>query len=163
MNTLTNKTTTGTSEDLMSTVDVLMRAFRAHTRGRCLPAPYMLSFSPRSRQMDVMPEGSGDFARLLANVLLWAHTLSDVTATWSRTGSDNLHVVVIGRTNIGARMRVFCVGDFTDCAGLVTLDPGQHDGVSLDELFALACLLREHQQQNGRQVAAEGAGKEVAR
>jgi hypothetical protein len=161
MTTTKNNPTTDTAEDLMSTADVLMRAFRAHTRGRCLPAPYMLSFSPRSRQMDVMPEGGSNFARLLANVLLWAHTLSDVTATWSRTGSDNLHVVVTGRTNIGARMRVFCVGEFTDCAGLVALDSGQHDGVSLDELFALACLLREHQ-QNGGPVASEGAGKEVA-
>lgn len=153
--------TTGATEDLMSTVDVLMRAFRAHTRGRCLPAPRMLSFSPVSRQIDVMPEGGSDFARLLANVLLWAHTLSDVTASWSRSDSGRLHVVVTGRTNIGARLRVFCVGEFADCAGLVALIPGQHDGVSLDELFALACLLREHQQDGG-QVAQGGAGKEVA-
>ena len=161
MNTTKKQKATGGSEDLMSTVDVLMRAFQAHTRGRSLPAPQMLSFSPLSRQMDVMPEGGDDITRLLANVLLWAHTLSDVTATWSRMGFERLHVVVTGRTSIGARIRVFCLGSFADCVGLVALDPGQDDGVSLDELFALACLLREHH-HNGGPLARDGAGKEVA-
>ena len=159
MTTIDNQTATG-ADDLMSTVDVLMRAFRAHTQGRRLPGPRMLSFSPISRQMEVLPEGGKDFPRLLANVLLWAHTLSDVSATWSRTEADRMHVVVTGRTAIGARLRVYGVGAFADCAGLVALDPGQNDGVSLDELFALACLLREHQ-QNGHQLARDRAGKEV--
>ncbi len=162
MNTLTNQTATGTSEELMSTVDVLMRAFRAHTHGRCLPAPGVLSFSPLARRIEIEPDGRDDLARQLANLLLWAHTLTDVTAAWTRLDSGRFHVAVTGRTAIGARVRVYCLGLFTDCAGLVALDPGQTDGVSLDELFALACLLREHQQQNGRQVAAEGAGKGVA-
>jgi hypothetical protein len=130
------------TDDLMSVVDVLMRAFRAHMRGRNLPAPRMLSFSPLERQMEVQP-GGGDLATVLANLLLWAHTLTDITATWSRTGSGRLHVAVTGRTVIGARVRVYGGGQFTDCLGLVALRPGQSDGVSLDELYALACLLRE--------------------
>ena len=161
MNTLTNKATTGTSEDLMSTVDVLMRAFRAHTHGRCLPAPGVLSFSPLARRIEIEPDGRDDLARQLANLLLWAHTLTDVTAAWTRLDSGRFHVAVTGRTTIGARVRVYCLGLFTDCAGLVALDPGQTDGVSLDELYALACLLRENQ-QNGGMVAREGAGKGVA-
>jgi hypothetical protein len=141
--------------DLMSTVDVLIRAFRAHMHGRSLPAPCMLGFSPLDRQMEVQPGGE-DLVSMLGNLLLWAHTLTDVTATWRRIDSGRLHVCVTGRTTIGVRVRVYGGGLFSECAGLVALDPGQADGVSLDELYALACLLRE------MQVAHGGAGKGVA-
>jgi hypothetical protein len=50
--------------DLMSTVDILIRAFRAHTHGRSLPAPCMLGFSPLERQMEVQPDG-GDLVSVL--------------------------------------------------------------------------------------------------
>jgi hypothetical protein len=83
-----------------------------------------------------------------------------VTAAWWRTNADRLHVSVRGRTAIGVRVLVYGGGEFADCAGLVALDSGVTDGVSLDELYALVCLLRE--QQNGGQLACDGAGKEVA-
>lgn len=171
MTTITKKATIhtasgpGTAADLTSILDMLMRAFRAHVHGRRLPAPVMVSFCPRKREVEVQPDGGTDLARNLGNVLLWGHTLGDVSATWWRTRSDNLHVSVRGRTSIGVRILVYGGGDFADCAGLVSLDPDQTDGVSLDELYALVCLLRENQQQdqqNGRQVAHDGTGKEVA-
>lgn len=166
MTTTMNKTTTVSGPhvtvDFSSVVDMLMRAYRAHVHGRRLPAPVTVSFCPRKREIEVQPDGGTDLARNLGNVLLWGHTLGDVSATWWRIGSDRVHVSVRGRTSIGVRVLVYGGGDFADCAGLVALDPDQTDGVSLDELYALVCLLRENQQQNGRQIAGDGAGKEVA-
>lgn len=157
-----NDVTANTPADLASVVDMLMRAYRAHVHGRRLPAPVTVSFCARKQEIEVLPDGGTDVARHLGNVLLWGHTLADVSATWWRTRSGNLHVSVRGRTSIGVRVLVYGGGDFADCAGLVALDPDQTDGVSLDELYALVCLLRENQ-QNDRQVAHDGAGKEVAR
>ncbi len=56
-----------------------------------------------------------------------------------------------GRATSGVRFLVYGGGDFAECLGLVPLDPGQREGVSLDELFALVCLLREGQHE--REVA----------
>lgn len=145
-------TTRNVGNDLMSTVDVLVRAFRAHMQGRCLPAPCMLSFSPLERQMEVQP-GGGDLVSVLGNLLLWAHTLTSVTAKWTRMDSGRLHVAATGRTTIGVRVRVYGAGLFSECADLVELNPGQADGVSLDELYALACLLRENQHDAGKAAA----------
>ncbi|OLF17134.1 hypothetical protein BU204_13485 [Actinophytocola xanthii] len=84
-----------------------------------------------------------DLARVLANLLLWAHTLAEVTAEWSHTTDHRLHVSVLGRATTGARFRVYGGGLFAYTLGLVDLDAGERDGVSLDELYALVCLLRE--------------------
>lgn len=156
------RTATGAAlVDLTSVVDMLMRAYRSHVHGRRLPAPVTVSFCPRRQEIEVQPDSGTDLAHGLGNILLWAHTLADVTATWWRTNTDRLHVSVRGRTALGVRVLVYGGGEFADCAGLVALESGDTDGVSLDELYALVCLLREHQ-QNGGQVARDGAGKEVA-
>jgi hypothetical protein len=108
-----------------------------------LPAPVSLTFSANVREIAVQPEGGTDLVQHLGNVLLWAFTLSDVTARWWRTHEDRLHVSVLGRTASGTRMKVYGGGAFSDCRGLVSLAVDESEGVSIDELFTLLGLLRD--------------------
>jgi hypothetical protein len=132
-------------------VGSLLGAFRAHVRGRVLPAPVSLTFDAKSREIAVQPEGALNLAQQLGNVLLWAYTLSDVTAKWWRTGGDRLHISVRGRTLCGARLRVYGGGHFSECLGLVALGPDEADGVSVDELYLFLGQLRDGQHE--REVA----------
>jgi len=134
-----------------STVDSLIGAYRSHVLGRSLPAPTAVDFVPGSREIGVQVGYGSDLGSCLANLLVWAYTLTDVTAQWWHTPSHNLHVTVTGRTANGARIRVYSGGEFSQCHGLIRLGPDQHDGVSLDELYTLAGLLREAQHE--REVA----------
>jgi hypothetical protein len=136
---------------ISSTLDLLIGGFRAHMHGRNLPAPVAVSFHPTDGEVDVQPEGGLDLARKLGNVLLWAATLADVTAEWAHNDAGRLFVSVRGRTTSGTRLHVYGGGHFTACLGLVPLAPGEEEGVSLDELYALACLLRDGQHE--REVA----------
>jgi hypothetical protein len=76
-----------------------------------------LTFSADKREIGVHPEGGADLVQHLGNVLIWAFTLSEVTAQWWRTREDRLHVSVHGRTVSGARMKVYGGGAFSDCRG----------------------------------------------
>jgi hypothetical protein len=124
-------------------VGSLLSAFRAHVRGRVLPAPVSLSFDAKSREIAVQPEGQSDLATQLGNVLLWAYTLSEVTAKWWRTDGERLHISVRGRTLSGARVRVYGGGHFSECLGLVQLAPDECDGVSVDELYRFHAEIRD--------------------
>jgi len=128
-------------------VGSMLGAFRAHVRDRVLPAPVSLSFSANGREIAVQPEGGADLVQHLGNVLLWAYTLSDVTARWWRTDEDRLHVSVHGRTANGTRMKVYGGGAFSDCRGLVALTLNESEGVSIDELYSLHGLLRDGQHE----------------
>lgn len=88
-------------------------------------------------------------------MLVWAYSLTDVTAQWWRTPRHGLHVSILGRTAGGTRMRVYGSVDFTQCEGLVRLAVDQKEGVSLDELYILVGLLREARRdaQHEREVA----------
>lgn len=121
----------------------LLSAFRAHVRGRVLPAPVSLAFDAKSREIAIQPDGVLDLATQLGNVLLWAYTLSDVTAKWWRTDGDRVHISVRGRTLSGARIRVYGGGHFSECLDLVPLGPNETDGVSVDELYLFLSQLRE--------------------
>jgi hypothetical protein len=135
-----------------SVVGSLLSAFRAHIRGRVLPAPISLSFDAKGREIAIQPEGALDLATQLGNVLLWAYTLSDVTAKWWRTDSDRLHISVTGRTISGARVRVYGGGHVSECLHLVALGPNETDGVSIDELYLFQSQLRDRRQHE-REVA----------
>jgi hypothetical protein len=128
---------------IASTVDSLIGGFRAHVMGRSLPAPAYVHLDVLSREVSVQPLCPPDLVGTLGHLLLWAHTLADVTANWWRTAEDRLHVTVHGRTSGGLRVDVYSSGQFSDCAGLVRLDPNESENVSLDELYTLTCLLRE--------------------
>src|SRR6266536_2846841 len=90
-----------------STVDSLIGAYRAHVLSRPLPTPVSVSFNPSVRQISVQPGGALDLCSRLGNLLVWAFTLTDVTATWWHTPEGALHITIKGRTNGGARMKVY--------------------------------------------------------
>jgi hypothetical protein len=139
-----------TNTDLIvtaSAVDSLLGAYRAHVLSRPLPAPVAVSFNPDVRQISVQPGGDLDLCSRLGSLLVWAYTLSDVTATWWHTPEGTLHITINGRTSGGARMKVYAGGPVAQAQGLVQLDPDQREGVSLDELYTLANLLREAQHE----------------
>ncbi len=146
---------TNTSSNILTTtapVGSLLRAFRAHVRGRNLPVPVSLTFDAKSREIAIQPEGAANLAAQLGNILLWAYTLSDVTAKWWRTDGVRLHISVRGRTASGARVRVYGGGHFTETLGLVQLTPNQTDGVSIDELYRFHTEIRTDRQHE-REVA----------
>jgi hypothetical protein len=146
---------TTTTLTTTSTVDSLIGAYRSHVFGRTLPTPVMLNVTPGLRVISVQPGGT-DVTSRLANVLVWAYTLADVTAQWWHTPDQWLHVNVTGRTSGGARMRVSAGGSFDAFHGLVPLTVNESENVSLDELYTLVGLLREAQQetrQEGQQEA----------
>jgi hypothetical protein len=130
-----------------STVDSLIGAYRSHVLGRALPAPASVDFVTGPRQISVQTSNGRDLCAGLANLLVWAYTLTDLTAEWWHTPTGNLHVTVTGRTGGGSRMRIYTGGLFTDCHGLISLAANEREGVSLDELYALANLLREAQHE----------------
>jgi hypothetical protein len=122
-----------------STLDLLIGGFRAHAHGRSLPVPVLVAFRSGEGLVEVQPEGGLDLARSLGNVLLWAATLAEVTARWTHRPEGRLHVSIRGRGASGVRFLVYGGGEFAECLGLVQLASGQREGVSLDELYALAC------------------------
>jgi hypothetical protein len=128
-----------------STIDSLIGGFRSHLLGRPLPAPVAVTFHPTQGEVMVQPEGGLDLPVKLSNVLLWAYTLSEVTAEWTHSRAGRLHVSVRGRTSGGVHIQVYSGGEFTECCGLVPLAVGESEGASLDELYTLANLLREAQ------------------
>lgn len=130
-----------------SIVDSLIGGFRAHMLGRTLPAPALVHLDVYTRQVRLQPQHGGHLADQLANLLMWAHTLIEVTADWWRTTADQLHVTVSGRTQGGLRMHIYTGGEFTETLGLVRLDPDQTEDVTLDELYTLVGLLRESQRE----------------
>jgi hypothetical protein len=132
---------------IASAVDSLIGSFRAHVLGRSLPAPASVHLDVHSHEVSVQPLCPPDVAGTLGNLLLWAHTLNEVTADWRRTLGGRLHVTVHGRTSGGLRMDVYGGCEFSDCADLVRLNPGESESVSLDELYTLACLLREQTEE----------------
>lgn len=146
-----SKTTPSNILTTTSTVGSLLSAFRAHIRGRVLPAPISLLFDAKGREIAIQPEGALDLAMQLGNVLLWAYTLSEVSAKWWRTDGDRLHISVTGRTISGARVRVYGGGHFSECLGLVALGPNETDGVSIDELYLFLAELRDRRHE--REVA----------
>lgn len=127
-------------------IDTLIGAYRSHVLGRNLPNPASVVFSS-TREIMVQPSGGLDLWSRLSGVLLWACTLNELTASWSHTPDDRLHVRITGRTAGGVPIVVYGGGSFDECCGLVPLGLDEREGVSLDELYALVSLLREHEQR----------------
>ena len=55
-----------------------------------------------------------------------------------------LHISIDGRASTGVALKIYGGIPFTHCADLVRLAPGESESVSLDELYTLLRLLREH-------------------
>ncbi|MGW4593198.1 hypothetical protein ACWEKJ_38270 [Amycolatopsis thermoflava] len=127
---------------MRTALETLTRAFWGHLRDFPLPEPCRVTFDPDGLEIQVQVAPGGVVTHL-AELLLWAYTLDQVTATWWRTEHDSLHVTIHGRSQSGARFLVYGGIPWGRCAGLVQLAADEHEGVSVDELYTLRMLLDE--------------------
>jgi len=111
-----------------------------------LPEPALVSLEPTINRITIQAGGWPDPLDHLAELLLWAYALEQVTADWWHTRHGRLHLTVHGRTPTGVALKVYGAIAFADCAGLVPLAAEESEGVSLDEIYTLLGLLRDHRQ-----------------
>ncbi|TVT17400.1 hypothetical protein FNH06_31675 [Amycolatopsis acidiphila] len=121
---------------------MLAGAFWTHLHEHPLPEPCTVTLNPAVPEVEVQVS-PGTAVSHLAELLVWAYTLDQVTATWWHTDHGTLHITIWGRVAGGARFRVYGGITFADCTGLVPLEVGESEGVSVDELYALRDLLGE--------------------
>src|SRR5437879_2847234 len=101
---------------IASTVDSLIGQFRSHMLGRSLPAPAYVNLEVFTRRVALQINLGRTTSERLANLLLWAHTLDEVSAEWWRTSADSLHINVDGRTSSGLRMHLYMGVPFEETA-----------------------------------------------
>ncbi|HZS22100.1 MAG TPA: hypothetical protein VFA63_14095, partial [Pseudonocardiaceae bacterium] len=99
---------------------------------------------PTVNRIAIQAGGRQDPLDHLAELLLWAFTLEQVTAQWWHTRDGHLHLTIHGRTAAGMAVKVYGGIPFGCCAGLVPLALDESEGVSLDEIYTLLGLLRDH-------------------
>ena len=136
-------TPTNTSATKLVTLTEGWRALLTEYR---LPEPAMVSLEPTVNQITIQAGGKQDPLDHLAELLLWAYTLEQVTAQWWHTRGGHLHLTIHGRTAAGMAVKVYGGIPFDSCAGLVPLATDESEGVSLDEIYTLLGLLRDHHQ-----------------
>ena len=122
----------------------LTEAWRALLTDCPLPEPALVSLEPTVNRITIQAGGSQDPLNHLAELLLWAYTLEQVTAQWWHTRDGNLHLTIHGRTASGVALKVYGGIPIDSCAGLVPLAADESEGVSLDEMYTLLGLLRDH-------------------
>lgn len=133
---------TTTSVKRPGELEKLTGAFWAHVRKHPeLPEPCIVTLNPGTLEVEVQVS-TGDAVAHLGDLLLWAYTLDGVTAQWWHTRNEYLHITFRGRA-AGVRFRVYGGVPFAPCSGLVRLDADEHEGVSVDEIYALRELLTE--------------------
>ena len=123
-------------------LEKLTKAFWGHLRAHAaLPEPCSVTLDPWAPEVEVQVSHAEAVVHL-GELLLWVSTLDGVTAEWWHTDSERLHITLRGRA-AGTRFRVYGGIPFTGCSGLVRLDVGEHEGVSVDEIYTLRNLLAE--------------------
>jgi hypothetical protein len=122
----------------------LTEAWRAFLRDCPLAEPAMVSLEPTLYRITIQTGHHHNALDHLGELLLWAHTLDQVSARWWHTPDGSLHISIDGRASTGVALKVYGGIPFAHCAGLVQLTPGDSEGVSLDEIYMLLGLLREH-------------------
>jgi hypothetical protein len=122
----------------------LTEAWRAFLRDCPLADPAMVSLEPTLYRISIQAGHHQDALDHLGELLLWAYTLDQVSAQWWHTPDGRLHLSIDGRASTGVALKVYGGIPFDHCAGLVQLTPGEAEGVSLDEIYTLLGLLREH-------------------
>jgi hypothetical protein len=122
----------------------LTEAWRALLTEYPRPEPAVVSLEPTVNRITIQAGGRQDPLDHLAELLLWAYALEQVTAEWWHTRAGRLHLTVHGRTPTGVALKVYGAISFADCAGLVPLALDESEGVSLDEIYTLLGLLRDH-------------------
>lgn len=124
----------------------LTEAWRALLRDCPLPEPAMVILEPTVYRITIQAGSSRDLLGHLGELLLWAYTLEQVSAEWWHTPSGDLHITIEGHTATGVALKAYGGIPFEHCAGLVPLAPDESEDVSLDEIYTLLGLLREHHQ-----------------
>ncbi len=124
----------------------LTEAWRALLHDCPLPEPALVSLEPTVNRITIQAGGGPDPLDHLAELLLWAYTLKQITAQWWHTGDGHLHLTIHGRTAAGMAVKVYGGIPFGSCAGLVPLALDESESVSLDEIYTLLSLLRDHHQ-----------------
>ena len=122
----------------------LTEAWRALLHDCPLPEPALVSLEPTVNRITIQAGGQQDPLNHLAELLLWAYTLVQVTAQWWHTCDGHLHLTIHGRTAAGMAVKVYGAIPFDSCVGLVPLALDESEGVSLDEIYTLLGLLRDH-------------------
>jgi hypothetical protein len=122
----------------------LTEAWRALLHDCPLPEPALVGLEPTVNRITVQVGGWQDPLNHLAELLLWAYALEQVTAQWWHTRDGYLHLTIHGRTGSGMAVKVYGGIPFDSCVGLVPLALDEAEGVSLDEIYTLLGLLRDH-------------------
>jgi hypothetical protein len=122
----------------------LTEAWRAFLRDYPVAEPAMVNLEPTLNRISIQPGHHQDALDHLGELLLWAYTPDRVSAQWWHTPGGSLHLSIDGRAGTGVALKVYGGIPFEHCAGLVQLSPGEAEGVSLDEIYTLLGLLREH-------------------
>jgi len=144
-------TPTNTSATRLAT---LTEGWRALLTEYPLLEPALVSLEPTVNRITIQAGGRQDPLDHLAELLLWAYTLEQVTARWWHTRDGHLDLTIHGRTAAGMAVKV-CGGiPFDSCAGLVPLALDESEGVSLDEIYTLLGLLRDHHHSPATGVSA---------
>jgi hypothetical protein len=122
----------------------LTEAWRAFLRDYPVAEPAVVNLEPTLYRISMQAGHHQNALDHLGELLLWAYTLDQVSAQWWHTPGGRLHVSIDGRAGTGVALKVYGAISFEHCAGLVQLSPGEAEGVSLDEIYTLLGLLREH-------------------
>lgn len=122
----------------------LTEAWRAFLRECPVAEPAMVSLEPTLSRISIQPGHHQDPLDHLGELLLWAYPLTQLTARWWHTPDGSLHISIDGRAPTGVGIKVYGGIPLQRCAGLVSLAVGESEGVSLDEIYTLLGLLREH-------------------
>jgi hypothetical protein len=122
----------------------LTETWRALLTDCPLPEPALVSLEPTVNRITIQAGGWQDPLAHLAEVLLWAYALEQVTARWWHTRDGHLHLTIHGRTTTGVAVKIYGAIPFDSCVGLVPLAADESEGVSLDEIYTLLALLRDH-------------------
>lgn len=125
---------------------MLTEAWRALLTDCPLPEPALVSLEPTVNRITIQAGGGHDPLDHLAELLLWAYTLEQATAEWWHTRDGHLHLTIHGRTPAGVAMKVYGGIPLAHCVGLIPLGANESEGVSLDEIYTLLGLLRDHHQ-----------------
>jgi hypothetical protein len=122
----------------------LTKAWRAFLRDCPSAEPAMVSLEPTLSRISIQAGHHHNALDHLGELLLWAYTPDQVSTRRWHTPDGRLHISIDGRASTGVALKVYGGIPFGHCAGLVQLAVGESEGVSLDEIYTLLGLLREH-------------------
>lgn len=122
-------------------LEELSAAFWAHVGELPVREPACVTFDPQPEQIDVQVGVGGPVVDRLADLIVWARSLDEVTAELWHTDSGSLHITVEGRTSGGTRFRVYLGLYWPTIGGVVALERGATRAVSIDVLEALRDVL----------------------